>query len=69
MAEKKSSFYIVEDPKFAKVLFNTTKLSWLWLIARIYIAAMWILPGWEKLRRPGLDGGWPSPQRILGILS
>jgi hypothetical protein len=46
MAEKKSSFYIVEDPKFAKVLFNTTKLSWLWLIARIYIAAMWILPGW-----------------------
>jgi thiosulfate dehydrogenase [quinone] large subunit len=68
MAEKKSSFYVVEDPKFAKVLFNTTKLSWLWLIARIYIAAMWILPGWEKLNDPGWMAGGQALKGFWGFV-
>jgi len=58
MSEEKSSFYIVEDPKIAKVMFDTTKLSWLWLIARLYIGYLWLTSGWEKLQSPAwMQGG------------
>jgi thiosulfate dehydrogenase [quinone] large subunit len=58
MAEEKSSFYIVEDPKIARVMFDSTKLSWLWLILRVYIGYQWLTSGWEKLQSPAwMQGG------------
>lgn len=58
MAEKKSSYYVVEDPKFIKMLFDTTKASWLWLIIRIPLGWFWLESGWEKLQNPGwMQGG------------
>jgi thiosulfate dehydrogenase [quinone] large subunit len=58
MSEKKSSYYVVEDPKIAKVMFDTTKLSWLWLIARLYIGYQWLIAGWEKINSPAwMQGG------------
>jgi thiosulfate dehydrogenase [quinone] large subunit len=58
MTEDKSPVYVVEDPKIAKVMFDTTKLSWLWLLARLYIGVSWVMPGWEKLHDPGwMQGG------------
>lgn len=58
MSEKKPSYYVAEDPKFAKVLFSTTKFSWLWLIARLYIGYQWLESGWEKLTSPAwMQGG------------
>jgi thiosulfate dehydrogenase [quinone] large subunit len=58
MSEKKSSYYVVEDPKIAKVMFDTTKLSWLWLIARLYIGYQWLVAGWEKINSPAwMQGG------------
>jgi thiosulfate dehydrogenase [quinone] large subunit len=58
MSEEKSSFYVVEDPKIARVMFDTTKLSWLWLILRVYIGYQWLTSGWEKLQSPAwMQGG------------
>jgi thiosulfate dehydrogenase [quinone] large subunit len=58
MSEEKASFYVVEDPKIARVMFDTTKLSWLWLILRVYIGYQWLTSGWEKLQSPAwMQGG------------
>jgi thiosulfate dehydrogenase [quinone] large subunit len=39
----------IQEPPFAKFLFGNTKMSWLWLIVRLYVGWEWFHAGWEKL--------------------
>lgn len=41
------------DPPVARSLFGSTKWSWLWLIARLYMGYTWLESGWGKLSNPG----------------
>lgn len=44
--------YVYEDPPFTRVLFNDTRLSWLWLIVRLYLGYTWLTSGIAKLANP-----------------
>lgn len=33
-------------------LFSNTKLSWLWLLIRIYVGWQWLIAGWDKVISP-----------------
>lgn len=59
------------DPPVARALFGSTKWSWLWLFARLYVGYTWLESGWGKLSNPGwtqtgeaLKGFW---QRAVAI--
>ena len=54
---------LIPDPKIAFVLFQTIKVSWLWLILRFYLAATWLPAGWGKLHNPA----WMSGAAIEGF--
>lgn len=42
---------IPESP-LSRLLFADTKLSWLWLIVRLYVGYEWIMAGWGKITNP-----------------
>lgn len=42
-----------QNPPFARALLDTTRFSWLWLIARLYLGYSWITSGMGKLGNPG----------------
>jgi len=44
------------NPPYAKFIFDTTKLSLLWLLARLYIGVIWIEAGIEKVTNPAWTG-------------
>jgi len=46
-----------DDPPAAKFLWGDVRLSWLWLILRIYIGYQWVMAGYEKLISPAWFGG------------
>ena len=57
----------VDDPTITKALFSDTRLSWLWLIVRLYVGYSWITAGIEKAENPAwtvtgtaLKGFWAS---------
>lgn len=41
------------DPPIATALFNSTRWSWLWLVARLYLGYTWLNSGFGKLSNPG----------------
>lgn len=43
---------VVTDPPIARSLFNDTRQSWLWLIARLYVGYVWLGSGIGKLGNP-----------------
>ena len=43
---------VVEDPPIARILFGDVRLSWLWLILRLYIGYEWLTAGIAKLQNP-----------------
>ncbi len=43
---------VVENPPIARMLFDDTRLSWLWLIVRLYVGYSWITSGLGKLSNP-----------------
>jgi len=47
---------VVEDPPLARLLFGDVRLSWLWLILRVYIGYEWLTAGLEKLENPAWFG-------------
>lgn len=56
--QTRSSTLYMTDPPFITTLFNSTRWSWLWLIARLYIGWSWLSSGWGKLQNPAwTDGG------------
>ncbi len=52
----KSSNYEVNDPPLARFLFGDVRLSWLWLIMRLYVGYEWVNAGLEKLQNPAWFG-------------
>jgi thiosulfate dehydrogenase [quinone] large subunit len=44
------------DSPVARVLFGDVRLSWIWLLLRLYIGYQWISAGWEKLHSPAWVG-------------
>jgi thiosulfate dehydrogenase [quinone] large subunit len=40
---------LIPDPPAARVLFQTTRLAWLWLLIRIYLGYSWLTSGWGKI--------------------
>jgi thiosulfate dehydrogenase [quinone] large subunit len=48
--------YVVYDPPLARFLFGDVRLSWLWLILRLYVGYEWINAGLEKIQNPAWFG-------------
>jgi len=48
--------YIVTDPPFAQALFGDLRLSWIWLIVRLYVGYEWLLAGYDKIINPAWVG-------------
>ncbi len=42
----------VTDPPAAKFMFSDTRLAWVWLIVRLYLAYSWLTSGYGKLTNP-----------------
>lgn len=41
--------YIIEESPVSHSLFNNTKISWFWLIVRLYVGYEWVMAGWAKV--------------------
>ena len=52
------SMVTIEDPPLARFLFADVRLSWLWLIIRVYTGYEWLTAGWGKVTSPA----WVGPQ-------
>ncbi|MDD5318677.1 MAG: TQO small subunit DoxD [Candidatus Pacebacteria bacterium] len=48
--------YTVEEAPLAKFLFSNTKMSWFWLVVRIYVGWQWLEAGWSKVISPAWAG-------------
>ena len=46
------------EPPLSRFLFGDTRLSFLWLILRIYIGYEWLIAGWTKVTNPV----WVGPE-------
>lgn len=62
---------IIEDPAFAKFLFSSTAMAWVWMIVRVWLGWQWIVAAEHKLADPkwvqtgeALKGFW---QRAVAI--
>lgn len=62
---------IVEDPPLARALFGDTRLSWIWLLVRLYVGYSWLNSGLGKLSNPAwmetgasLKGYWTAAVAI-----
>lgn len=56
------------EPGISKFIFSNTKLSWLWLLVRLYVGYAWIMAGWGKVTNPA----WVGPdagKAISGFLT
>ena len=40
------------EPRISKLFFASSKLSFLWLIIRVYVGWQWLLAGWGKVQNP-----------------
>jgi thiosulfate dehydrogenase [quinone] large subunit len=62
---------IIEDPPFAKFIFNDTRFAWFWAIVRVLLGVSWLQSGWNKVTNPAwmesgvaLRGFWENAVRI-----
>jgi thiosulfate dehydrogenase [quinone] large subunit len=46
----------IPEPKLARFLFSDTRLSWVWLIVRVYVGWQWVSAAIDKLQGPGWIG-------------
>lgn len=44
--------YQLNDIPQVETLFNSKLMSWLWLVARLYLGVKWLEAGWEKFQNP-----------------
>jgi thiosulfate dehydrogenase [quinone] large subunit len=49
---KKSSKIEIPEPKLSILLFEDTRLSFIWLIVRLYVGWQWFVAGFEKIQNP-----------------
>jgi thiosulfate dehydrogenase (quinone) large subunit len=62
---------IIEDPPVAKFLFSDVRLSWLWLIVRVWLGYQWIEASLHKVSDPAwvttgaaLKGFWTNIVKV-----
>jgi thiosulfate dehydrogenase (quinone) large subunit len=62
---------MIEDPKIAKFLFSDVRMSWLWLIVRVWLGAQWVEASLHKISDPAwvstgaaLKGFWMGAVKI-----
>ncbi len=53
----------IPQPSLCRFLFSNTKLSWLWLIIRLYVGYEWLLAGWGKVTSPM----WVGPKAGVAV--
>jgi thiosulfate dehydrogenase (quinone) large subunit len=53
----------LEDPPIARFLFGDVRLSWFWLILRLYAGYEWLTAGWAKVT----SAAWVGAQSGTGI--
>ncbi len=58
----------IPEPKLSRLLFADTRLSWLWLLVRVYIGWQWLEAGWGKFTNPAWIGSLAGTA-IKGFLS
>jgi len=46
----------IPEPAVSKLFFSNTRMSWLWLIVRVYVGWQWLNAGWEKFHSPTWTG-------------
>jgi thiosulfate dehydrogenase [quinone] large subunit len=46
----------IPEPKFARFLFGSSRISWVWAILRIYIGYEWLMAGWGKVTSAAWTG-------------
>jgi thiosulfate dehydrogenase (quinone) large subunit len=49
MNKKNEVVTSLPEPPISQFLFADTRLSWIWLVLRIYVAWQWLQAGYEKL--------------------
>ena len=49
MAAQREQPNFYEDPKFARILFSTTRFAWLWAIIRVWVGYLWIKSSLTKI--------------------
>jgi thiosulfate dehydrogenase [quinone] large subunit len=54
---------VIEDPPIARFLFGDVRLSWIWLIIRLFTGYEWLTAGWEKVTNPA----WVGAQAGTGL--
>ena len=72
MAATKQPMKVFSDSPVAQFLFGDVRLSWLWLILRVYVGYEWLLAGWGKLHSnawAGTQAGTALTGFINGALS
>ena len=52
----KSAVIEFRELKISRLIFGSTKLSFLWLIIRIYVGWQWLVAGYEKIINPAWVG-------------
>jgi thiosulfate dehydrogenase [quinone] large subunit len=43
---------VVQDPPLAQTLFNNTRMSWLWLVLRLWVGYQWVSASMHKITEP-----------------
>jgi thiosulfate dehydrogenase [quinone] large subunit len=56
---------LIQDPPIARFFFQNAKMSWLWLVVRLYVGYDFITAGWHKLNTPAWVDG--SGTGIMGF--
>ena len=61
----------IEDPKIARFLFSDVRMSWVWLVVRIWLGYQWITASLHKISDPGwiqtgeaLKGFWAGALKV-----
>lgn len=63
---------LVEESWVMKTFFTNPRLSWFWVVVRVYLGWEWLSAGWEKIMNPlwvGWDAGAPLRGFIAGALT
>lgn len=66
------SYISIPEAPLARFLFSNTKMSWFWLLVRIYVGWQWLEAGWAKLFNPawlGADAGKALGGFVKGALA
>lgn len=43
------TYIVINESPVSRFLFSNTKMSWVWLIIRVYVGWQWLTAGWEKM--------------------